>query len=118
MNMIPEVYIVIDAADECSDRRVLVSELIKIYNLQCTKLKLLITSRPEIDLLRDLRNLPTLEISPTKTSTDMVLVVEAMVESAIKSGKLKLRDPQLKDDIIKALKKGANGMYYNTRHEG
>jgi NACHT domain len=111
LGKIPEIFIIIDAADECTDRQVLLSELLKIYNLCSASLKLLFTSRPEVDLLRDLRNMPTLELAPVKTAKDIPRVVESMVDESIRGGKLRLRVPGLRDEIISSLVNGANGMY-------
>jgi hypothetical protein len=116
LTIIPETFIIIDAADECTDRQILLTELLKIYNLCSTSLKLLITSRPEVDLLRDLRNMPTLELVPFKTARDIRRVVETMVDESIRRGKLRLRVPGLRNEIISSLVNGANGMYYSPLH--
>jgi hypothetical protein len=111
MNLIPEVYIVLDALDECEDRASLISEVIALFKASKIKMKLFITSRPETDLLKTLQNYPTVEILPYRTKADIQLVIEETVQWAINDGKLKLRDTHLKTEIIETLKKGANGMY-------
>lgn len=110
MNLIPEIFIVLDGLDECEDRASLLSEVIALFKESRTRMRLFITSRPEPDLLKALQNYPTVEILPHSTKADMHLVIEETVQRAIDGGELKLRDTLLKTEIIETLKKGANGM--------
>jgi Cdc6-like AAA superfamily ATPase len=56
MNLIPEIFIVLDGLDECEDRASLLSEVIALFKESRTRMRLFITSRPEPDLLKALQN--------------------------------------------------------------
>jgi hypothetical protein len=110
--MVDETYLIIDAVDECDDHSILVREMMHLLRRDGLKVKLVITSRPEHDLLRAFHDAPTIELLPDKTKDDISTVVEDAVNSEIQNGRLEVQDAELRNEIIRTLKEGAKGMYY------
>ena len=66
------IFIVIDALDECSDRQSerLVSSLRDLVK-ENTKIKILVASRPEVDLAEGLEGIPKIEVREDNNSKDI-----------------------------------------------
>lgn len=109
-----EVIIVVDAVDECTDRRCIMYGLQSIVETTPSA-KVLVSSREESQIVdafqewsfsgkRDAR------IKESDVADDIESFVKAEVTTRIRAKKLKLRDGSLKKTIVEALVKGADGM--------
>jgi Cdc6-like AAA superfamily ATPase len=117
LSRIPLVYIVIDGLDECDDRESWLSKLVGLLRGQdpeaklTTRIKIIITSRIENNIARELLGFPFVEITSQKTRTDVDEVIEKKVESVLKSKNINPREHrELKQDIVHKLKEEADGM--------
>jgi hypothetical protein len=104
-----QVYICLDALDECTDRKRLLDLLKRILKQSLTSLHILATSRKERDL----------EASLTKMVTECIDLQNAEVDADIQSyiedqlsKDWELTEPpvEIKEDIKEALMKNAKGM--------
>jgi ankyrin repeat domain-containing protein 50 len=104
-----QVYICLDALDECTDRKRLLDLLTLIRKKSLTHLRILAASRKERDL----------EISLTKMTTECIDLRSAVVDADIRlyiedqlSKDWKFTEPpiKVKEDIKKALINNAKGM--------
>lgn len=105
------VMVIIDGLDECSDPQERINILQKLSNLSDPEngpIKVVYTSRDEIDLRRSFSSFDGISIAAR--SNDLELYVAAVIELRIKSKALRLRDPALKEIIINGLVSKAKGM--------
>lgn len=99
-----EVFIVIDALDECSqtadrpERKKLLGYLHDLLGKHCNNLHLLVTSRPEHDIESELSSYPAINI---ETSTDDDIT--RYVKNAVWSGELKDWSDSIKQMVEKRL---------------
>ncbi|KAL4876756.1 ankyrin repeat-containing domain protein [Aspergillus karnatakaensis] len=105
-----ELYIILDALDETEDREC-VAHALKTISESCPSVRVLVTSRHEIDIARAYEDLPSTSIEPTDISGDIEIYVRSEVAAKIKAKKLKLRDPDLQNVICETLNQGAHGMF-------
>ncbi|KAL9108756.1 MAG: hypothetical protein Q9227_006552 [Pyrenula ochraceoflavens] len=108
------IFFVIDALDECSDR----AELMKQVNFLIganSQLNLFMASREEYDIEFALNQLSQIAISSEDLTADINLGIDHAIEEMVSSGKLKFRQPSLKDDIRDALSAKADGMFQYVR---
>jgi len=98
-----EVYLIIDGLDECWDRA---SLLRMLCSLGANNIKVLVTSRPEIDICTALRDKPSLGIDDHIMDDIATHVAWAMESEA----KLSLIRPELKLEIQKDLIERCGGM--------
>ncbi|KAK3324446.1 hypothetical protein B0T19DRAFT_230581 [Cercophora scortea] len=106
------VFIAIDALDECRDRSGFLKLLKTIMGRDlCSNLKLLVTSRDEIDIRRGITSLPSrVVLSMTNHLVDED--IRKFVRSELQSDPKFTRWPQdLRDEIEQALSEGAKGMF-------
>jgi hypothetical protein len=111
-----EVYVVIDALDECPtrDRHHIVGFITEVIEaLQCAKI--FITSRREPDIVRAFEesSTPTIQIKAENVAADIEAYVQSEVEKLRKGhhGKrLHVNSNVLKEKIIQVLTKKADGM--------
>lgn len=108
-----ELFIVIDALDECplSERKHLLKMIINVVDcLPCTRV--LITSRRETDIEKALarRVTPVFEIKAENVIEDISGFVNDRIETLIKDKEIEVYDPQLKAQIIDTLITRAEGM--------
>lgn len=113
------VYIILDAVDESeTDSRVLILDWIKelIYEDSASmtlrrsqeKLKILVTSRPDGDMVDDLLGVPTLEISNTDTTYDIEALIQNRMTEVARRRHLK---PEVTHGVIRFLESNAYGMF-------
>jgi hypothetical protein len=109
-----KVIFVIDGFDEChkADRIVVLKNLQKLLSSSQFHIKLLLSSREDVigDIDRVFSTCHQVTMNCEETRADILTYIEDMVEDKIQDGELDICDPQLKQDIQKALAKGANGM--------
>lgn len=105
------ITIVVDALDECEELEQFIEGLATILDTGGTTVIILVTSRNDFALEQLLSPLTTCRLSLEKNiGSDIARYVTDEVDSRISSRKLKIRNPQLKDDIVSALIGSANGM--------
>lgn len=108
-NHFENVMIIIDALDECSSDRSYIVELIShLVQPNQNSLKVIFTSRKEIDIEMHLSEFD--QVSIAAKSSDLKLYVAAEIELRIRHKRLRLKDPSLKEYIMKRLVEGAEGM--------
>lgn len=100
--------IIVDGLDEIAEDRAEVTRLLKSLNNPSGTIKTLLASRNEIDIRNVLANYPSVSIAAK--SGDLRLYVHSEIEKRTKMGKLRIRDRNLKDHIVKVLTEGADGM--------
>ena len=103
-------YVVIDALDECADRRRF--EVLDILNglrrNDSTVLKFMFASREDPDIADALEGFQKLEV--TADSNDIEMFVAAEIERRIRDGRLRIDHPEVKERIIDKLSYSADGM--------
>lgn len=109
------VYIVLDALDECSEgeRKSIVTLLSGQLALQDCQIKIFLTSRPENDLIRLLKDHATYCIDANDTAKDIRPFVTASLNDHITSGALLGGNvsSELRQELIETLSGQADGMY-------
>jgi hypothetical protein len=114
IHQFPQVYIVLDALDECIDRAKLMSILEGIAGWQLDKLHLLVTSRKERDIESSLeclvedRNVICLQSKLVDEDIRRYVHQRLSTDKGLKKWQ---RDPDIVREIDTALMKGAQGMY-------
>jgi ankyrin repeat protein len=107
--------IIIDALDECSpDRRhELLTALDTIVSQAENVVKVLISSRDDIDIVLRLANSPNISISASDNAKDIITYTNTEVTRAIAERRLLLGNvsDELRDRIINVLVDGARGMF-------
>jgi hypothetical protein len=110
MDGFQDVYIVMDALDECpkagSQRETLLDVLREIHSWQLPCLHLLTTSRREVDIQESLNYSKDISIQGSQVEQDIVKYVEHCLEHH----KFSSWKPSLKEDVKEALAKRADGM--------
>ena len=109
-----EVIIVVDAIDECTDRRCIMYGLQSIIETT-SSVKVIVSSREESQIVDAFQEWPfagkeSTRINQSDVAEDIESFVKAEVMMRIKEKKLKLRDESLKKTICDALVHGADGM--------
>ena len=110
-----EVFILIDALDEC-DRSMRNELLVCIRELfqssstaQAGKFKFLVTSRPEDDIVEELNDVGTrLSMNSTSVNNDLSNYIDSEVDRLAKRKKY---TPRVKERVAAVLKKEANGTF-------
>ena len=107
---LPSVYVIVDALDECQDRRSLLEGLKDIRSWKQRNLHIFVTSRREIDIEEVLY----------PSATDMISLEESAVDEDILTyiryqlqhdGRLSIWLEETQEVVETALIKGANGMF-------
>jgi hypothetical protein len=101
-----EVSILIDCVDECHDASTVSETLARLC--ESPSVRMLISSRQEHDMKWSLADFQ--QISIAAESQDLRLYVPAEIEIRQKKQKLRIRNPDLKDEMIDKLVNGAQGM--------
>ena len=108
-----EVFVIVDALDECEE---IGGFLAGLNELRCstntkTTAQVLITSRQEVDIERQMQQCLTESICLSDNiGPDIRRFITDQEHVLLSTGKLKLRDPSLRTQIITALCNGADGM--------
>lgn len=99
----------IDALDECGTNRSHIVELLtSLHEGNETKIKTLFTSRLETDIEVHLGCYE--KVSIAATSSDLKLYVASEMENRTRKKALRVRNPDLKKEIMDRLIDGAQGM--------
>jgi hypothetical protein len=102
------VMVIVDGLDEISKNRSDVTDILQSLNTRTGTVKTLFSSRREFDLEHPLRDY--VQVSIAAMGSDLRLYVAAEMANRIESRKLRIRDPDLKEHIMKTLIDGAEGM--------
>ena len=107
-----ESIVVFDGLDECDDPAA-ICDLFKIAVSRPTKhVKIFVTSRLENLVIKPLLSeYPTISLNADMIQEDIAAFVRAEVSSLCETGKLRIGDPELKQDIIEILILKAEGMF-------
>ena len=112
LNEVTEKYssaiVIIDGLDEISRDRQDTVDLIQSMNQPNNKIKTLFASRRETDIEACLGDY--VKISIAARSSDLELYVASEIESRTRKKQLNIRDPDLKEKILKRLINEAEGM--------
>jgi len=104
-----ETFVVIDALDEVGESRHIIIDQLRALCLLNSNLKILLTSRKEIDIEHAFSDF--VEVSIAAQSSDIRLYVASEIEVRIQQKRLWIRSPSLKEHILKQLVDRADGMY-------
>jgi hypothetical protein len=108
----PEIYIILDALDECADREQLLGLIQKVNEWKMGKIHILVTSWKEKDIEEALMPLITDQIciEGTQVNSDIQLYIHERLQNDPKL-KLKKWSEKVREEIEKTLMSGAHGMY-------
>lgn len=101
------VSLIIDGVDECRDPTAVAEVLASIVD-ESAKVRMLVSSRREADIEPFLMEFEQLSIAAE--SQDLRLYVPAQIEKRTRLRKLRIQDPDVKDEIVEKLVNGAEGM--------
>lgn len=102
-----QVFVVIDALDECLEPNILMPLLEKLGK----HLRLLVTSRDREDIRQYLRPYPCIRLNQESTAEDIRAFVDTEVKERLRTGRLVVRDKTLVEELSKVLVDKAEGMY-------
>lgn len=106
------VYIVFDGIDECE--KIVWQEMLKIFKHLATlgqcDIKIVLTCVEEGPVAHQLHDAPCVQLSPAATVEDVKAFVASSVRSKVECGDLRIRNPELEQEIISELVLRANGM--------
>jgi hypothetical protein len=113
-----EPYIVIDGLDECAQGELtfLASNLQDLVSTSKRNVKLFLSSREMLDLPHQFSCLTRLNLNHNLISTDIEKFIDSTVKEKWSMGILNVGDETIIDEIIIALKRGAQGMYVCNLH--
>jgi hypothetical protein len=106
------VSIVIDGVDECHESTVVTDTLASLAR-DNLGVRIVIFSRKEAEMEPLLESYT--EVSIAAESEDLRLYVPAQIEARTRLRKLRIKDPNVKDEIIETLVNGADGMLVKAR---
>ncbi|KAK2802447.1 hypothetical protein FQN51_004510 [Onygenales sp. PD_10] len=106
--LVPNVTIAVDALDECYEREDLVNVLKSLPTNAAGTVKVLVTSRREIDLVRLLKEQPSVSTQGKDADQDIHQYIRSTMES---NARLRKLGPSLQQHIVESLTEGACGMF-------
>ncbi|KAF9629081.1 hypothetical protein BFW01_g10284 [Lasiodiplodia theobromae] len=105
-----EVFIIVDALDECGQNVATVVESLASLNTRNKyNIKTLFLSRDEYAISSCLQS-GFVHIPIAARSHDLKLYVASQIETRMNSGRLRIKSPALKDEIMEKLVNGSGGM--------
>ncbi|KAL8993605.1 MAG: hypothetical protein Q9169_006219 [Polycauliona sp. 2 TL-2023] len=104
------VVLIVDAIDESSGRACMISDL-KTFSKHCPFIKILVSSREELDITKAFKSFPQLKIKNTDVSDDIDSFVKAEVAARIREHELTIRRPELQQTICDRLVGRSEGMF-------
>lgn len=106
-----EVMIIVDALDECGSQNKKITRLLSSLNgsNEICNIKTLFFSRDEQEIREVLEDYN--QVSIAAESSDLRLFVGAEIELRIRNKDLRIKDKSLKEEIMKRLVEGAEGMF-------
>ena len=110
LNELPPVYLVIDALDECKERKRLLAFLVELRRWNETNIHVLVTSRREIDIENALGPIATQKISLEESVVDEDILTYVRHQLQHDPDLMKWPE-EMRKDIETTLLEGANGMF-------
>ena len=109
LNSYPATTIILDALDECDDatRYELMEILDQLMASSRKPLKILISSRPNVDIKSHFQGHPRIEIQAIDNQAD----IEDFVRDKLSQGKLRRLSEDLKGEVVRTLFDGSKGMF-------
>ncbi|KAI4235659.1 MAG: hypothetical protein LQ349_003012 [Xanthoria aureola] len=106
-------FVILDGLDECdkNSRKDISSLLARLRKVDTSIVKIFITCRQEDQMLRSLQEVPKIHITSSALENDIRAFVAASVSERVTSGELRLRDPNLADEVTDELVERAHGMF-------
>ncbi|KAL9035547.1 MAG: hypothetical protein Q9180_004806, partial [Flavoplaca navasiana] len=109
----PLAFIVIDGLDECekASRKVVLDLLHRLQKPEKSTVKTFISCRQEDQILRSFEGVLMVQMTASALKDDIQLFVADSVSSRIESGELRVRNPDLAQEITDELVNKAQGMF-------
>ncbi|KAI4109132.1 MAG: hypothetical protein LQ339_001938, partial [Xanthoria mediterranea] len=104
------IILVVDAIDEAAMRACIISDL-KTFFKYCPFIKILVSSREELDISKAFKPFPHVRINQTDVADDIELFVKAEVAARIHEHELTIRRPELQHTICERLVGRSEGMF-------
>ena len=109
------IFVILDGLDECEKeiRQQTIDMFCHLSNIKDAIIKALILCRDEDQLLslRALQGIQRIRITPMALEGDIKSFVAGSVRSRIQSGELRMRNPNLENEIVTELVNKAHGMF-------
>lgn len=110
----PQTTIIVDALDECDEEtREILFLILKQIVTSTKRVRIFVTSRNHEDIQRMLGNFPSHYLDATDNTLDIKTYIQSEVDHYSSRCAL-LRDDELRDEVVAALEKGADGMYVSS----
>lgn len=107
LRLFDTVYMIVDGVDECHDSGSVTESLVELaYDIPHLCILLFSRRQPEMEHL--LENFEQLSIAAE--SQDLRLYVPAQIEKLIRKHRLRIKNPDIKGEIVEKLVNGADGM--------
>lgn len=106
-------YLLIDGLDECKDenRRQLSFYLNKLIGNSKSKVKVFVSSRPELDISQTLDSFHLISLGTSTTHSDIELFIRNVIDQKLRNRSLVVKKPCMVEKIKEALIQGSEGMY-------
>lgn len=105
-----QVILVVDAIDESTQRNCMIGDL-KTFQKNCPFIKVLVSSREELDITQAFKSLPQVKINQSDVAGDIESFVTAEVTARIRERELTIRRPELRQIICDKLVNRSEGMF-------
>ncbi|PGH02668.1 hypothetical protein GX51_04551 [Blastomyces parvus] len=106
--LVPNATIAVDALDECYERETLLKILRDLSSKASTTVKVLVSSRREVDIVRLLKDRPSISTQSKDADEDIHQYIHASMQ--LRPRLQKLSQP-LQEHIVETLTEGAGGMF-------
>lgn len=106
-------YIVIDGIDECKDedRRQLLLYLNNLIKISKRKVRIFVSSRPEVDISKSLGDFCPISLDPSTTRSDIEVFIHDAIDQRLQpGGGLVVSQSSMIEEIKVALVEGSDGM--------
>lgn len=116
INLNSAVTMVLDGLDECEKevKEQMIAFLECLTNPRSTVVKLFVSCREEDNILRSLTKFSRIHVTSAASEDDIVSYISGSVRSRIEAGQLRLRNPELEQEIVSELVDKANGMWVSV----
>ncbi|KAL8919042.1 MAG: hypothetical protein Q9208_007008 [Pyrenodesmia sp. 3 TL-2023] len=105
-----QVILVVDAIEESTQRNCMIGDLKNIQK-KCPFIKVLVSSRKELDITRAFKAFPQVRINQSDVADDIESFVKAEVAARVREKELTIRRKELQQTICGKLVKRSEGMF-------
>ncbi|KAI4128883.1 MAG: hypothetical protein LQ338_002513 [Usnochroma carphineum] len=105
-----QVIVVVDAIDESTQLKCMISDL-KMFQKNCPFIKVLVSSREELDIAQAFRHFPHVKINQSDVAGDIESFVKAEIAARVREKELTIRKPELQQTICDTLVSRSEGMF-------